>query len=640
MPDILIYLLKVNIALLLFCLGYYLVLRRLTFYTLNRVYLITAILFSSLYPLIDLSGIMQRHEKLVEPIQLIVITLNTKATQLAQPVSQTNYWQWLVWIFWTGVAIMATRLAIQFISLWKIYRRSKPANLHNYNVRIIHEEANPFSFWQSIFINPSHHADDELRSIIAHEQVHVSQWHTLDILLAELSLVFYWFNPGVWLMKKAVAENLEFITDRQILRQGIDAKSYQYSLLYASFNTSPNAMVNHFNISTIKKRIMMMNSKRSSAYSLTRYGFIAPAVLVLLLAFGTSKAAFIKKSLNSAKNATSKVIAQISINEADKISKEDKNILTRAKEALVSYKAELLNPDTTIKLNNISFTNDTPKYKMTTSMHFTGPDSAYYILNGKPMGSILSSTINPNDIASIHIVGPPSAAKLFGPKATAGAVLFITKDAENTALNKEIIEKVLAIKKTGSPSQTGIVSVKPPKGSLNSITIKGTTDSLFGKTKGTVTSVTITGTPDYASLPIKRKVTGVKINGVQDTTVKDVVVVGYAISTKNGNIINRARINGVPAKITTSDQVIINGHMSYDSLGKKLSNLDKLGNEEPLYVIDGKPASSINNISPNSIENVQVLKELSAISLYGEKGKNGVILITTKEGANASKEKN
>jgi bla regulator protein BlaR1 len=218
MPDILIYLLKVNIALLLFCLGYYLVLRRLTFYTLNRVYLITAILFSSLYPLIDLTGIMQRHEKLVEPIQLIVITLNTKATQLAEPVAQTNYWQWLVWIFWTGVAVMSTRLAIQFISLWKIYRRSKPANLHNYNVRIIYEEANPFSFWQSIFINPRHHADDELRSIIAHEQVHVSQWHTLDILLAELSLVFYWFNPGVWLIKKAVAENLEFITDRQILR--------------------------------------------------------------------------------------------------------------------------------------------------------------------------------------------------------------------------------------------------------------------------------------------------------------------------------------------------------------------------------------------------------------------------------------
>lgn len=93
-------------------------------------------------------------------------------------------------IFWIGVAVMATRLAIQFLSLLKIYRRSKPANLFHCNVRVMSEDANPFSFWQSIYINPSHHEHNELQSIIAHEQIHVKQWHTLDILLAEISLVF------------------------------------------------------------------------------------------------------------------------------------------------------------------------------------------------------------------------------------------------------------------------------------------------------------------------------------------------------------------------------------------------------------------------------------------------------------------
>jgi bla regulator protein BlaR1 len=71
-----------------------------------------------------------------------------------------------------------------------------------------------------------------------HEQVHVNQWHTIDILLAELSSIFYWFNPGIWLMKKAVRENIEFITDRKILNKGIDSKTYQYSLVSVSFNNT------------------------------------------------------------------------------------------------------------------------------------------------------------------------------------------------------------------------------------------------------------------------------------------------------------------------------------------------------------------------------------------------------------------
>jgi bla regulator protein BlaR1 len=224
MPAILIYLLKVNVALLLFCFCYYAILRRLTFYTLNRVYLLTAILFSSLYPLIDFTSLLQPNDKMVQPLQVAIIELNIQAANFAKPVAKANYWEWLVILFWVGVTVMALRLGIQFLSLYKIHRSSKPASISNQHVRVIQDSANPFSFWQSIYINPNQHAAQELPAIIAHEQIHVTEWHTLDVLLAELSLVFYWFNPGVWLIKKAVAENLEFITDRKILMQGVDVK--------------------------------------------------------------------------------------------------------------------------------------------------------------------------------------------------------------------------------------------------------------------------------------------------------------------------------------------------------------------------------------------------------------------------------
>lgn len=133
-----------------------------------------------------------------------------------------------------------------------LYRNSIPQRINNHDVRVISGEAAPFSFWKSIYINPANHSSQDLDAILQHEQIHVNGWHTVDILLAEISCVFYWFNPGIWLMKKAVRENIEFITDRKVLNDGADSKRYQYSLVNVSFNNTTPGIVNHFNLSTIK----------------------------------------------------------------------------------------------------------------------------------------------------------------------------------------------------------------------------------------------------------------------------------------------------------------------------------------------------------------------------------------------------
>ena len=642
MPAILIYLLKVNIALLLFCLCYYTVLRRLTFYTLNRVYLITAILFSSLYPLIDFTAIMQRNEKLVEPIQVAVINFNIRAANFAKPVAQTNYWEWLVIVFWIGVVFMALRLAMQFISLLRIYRRSKPATIDNYKVRVISDEANPFSFWQSIYINPHHHGAEELSSIIAHEQVHVSQWHTLDILLAEISLVFYWFNPGVWLMKKAVAENLEFITDRKILQQGVDAKSYQYSLLYASFNTSPNAMVNHFNISTIKKRIIMMNSKRSSAYNLSRYGLVAPAVLALVLVFGTTKAELLKKGAREVKKATEKAITAVNLT-LNNIPEVTKALASAGKVKdgtinLTAAVAEKSKSDTTIKLAGVSFTADTPKYKPAAKMHLTGPDSGFYVIDGKPVSASEMTNINPNDIVSVNIVSELNSSKIFGKGASKGGVLVITKAGENSEVVKSLLKQISELKGTASAKEAGIYNITPPKGSLNSITITNTKDS--SKLGG---SVTVTGSASYSE------------NGKANKYVGQVNVASVEYSKRYPKSIMDS-INGRKQPIVaistkrgfTANDITRGWGLKHDITAKNIFDEQPgviikgiSGVNDPLYIIDGKPVevTVIKSLRASAIERVDVLKDASATSIYGEKGKNGVVIVTTKEAAKANSSK-
>lgn len=304
MPALFVFLLKVNIALVVFCLGYYLVLRKLTFYTLNRYYLILGIIFSSVYPFVNVDSFFEQHKQLAT-IQQVVIELKTPAKNL---LANAWYWNWASVLFWVGAAFFAMRLIIQFISLNKVYHNSTPDTLHQYQVRITDADISPFSFWRSIFINPENIETADLKNILQHEQVHINQWHTFDILLAEVSVIFYWFNPGVWFMKRAVGENLEFITDRSLLQNGMDSKNYQYSLLNVSLgtNTSPN-ITNHFNFSTLKTRIKMMNTKKSSTLNLTRYALLVPVMIACLCVFSISKAEIIGQSNVAYKILTSTV---------------------------------------------------------------------------------------------------------------------------------------------------------------------------------------------------------------------------------------------------------------------------------------------------------------------------------------------
>src|ERR1700712_5515023 len=139
MPALFIFLFKVNIALLLFCLGYYLVLRHLTFYTLNRIYLVVAILFSTIYPQINLSDFVQRHQELAQPVQTVILNWKAPAENFVKPLYQPDYWQWVSLAFWAGVALLAGRLMMQLFSLYKLYRNSEPSHVHNYPVRLIRD---------------------------------------------------------------------------------------------------------------------------------------------------------------------------------------------------------------------------------------------------------------------------------------------------------------------------------------------------------------------------------------------------------------------------------------------------------------------------------------------------------------------
>lgn len=286
MPELIIYLIKANIALCLFYLAYRLGLRRLTFYTLNRFFLISGIVFSSLFPLVDVNDFFSRNETLAQQVITYVPDLNTWQ---AAPADAFSAWALLEWVFWAGVGVMFLRLMMQLASLLLLHRKTAPGTMLRHNVRLMGKPMNPFSFFRNIYINPSLHTEKELKAILDHEAVHVKEWHSADVMLGELNNVFYWFNPGAWLMKTAIRENLEFLTDRSILRSGMDPKAYQYSLIQVNTSQYAAGIANNFNFSHLKNRIRMMNKRRSSRLHIYRYALLACLVCGALLSLNFTK---------------------------------------------------------------------------------------------------------------------------------------------------------------------------------------------------------------------------------------------------------------------------------------------------------------------------------------------------------------
>lgn len=266
-------LLKANLAIIVFTLFYWLLLRKVTFYRINRVYLLFAIIFTLLFPFIDIS--------FFSPVQLAALPDIIPGVLVEPQTTGTSAWYYVTLIWITGLLAFALRLFFQFYSLYNLHRQSVPAKETGY-IRVVKDQISPFSFGPYIYINPQLHSHEQLNIVLLHEQIHVKHKHTLDILLVEILLLINWFNPAAWLMRKAVKENLEYATDSQVLKNGVMPKEYQYHLLNTTCITPAFTVQNSFTIADLKKRIIQMNTEKTSSSRLLSYSVI-PVLSGLLL---------------------------------------------------------------------------------------------------------------------------------------------------------------------------------------------------------------------------------------------------------------------------------------------------------------------------------------------------------------------
>ncbi len=191
----------------------------------------------------------------------------------------------LFYCYLLGVLLFGLNFLFQLaVLLYQSYRRPV---IKDGRFRIVEVSGNraPCSFGNTIFINPENYDWETYNQILIHEKIHVSGRHTLDILLAEMALVIQWFNPFAWLYRREVENNLEFLTDASVLlHQEVERSAYQLSLLRVSAPQLSFSLTNNYNQSLLKRRIVMMNSKRSSLHTIWKYFFLIPIFTVLVCA--------------------------------------------------------------------------------------------------------------------------------------------------------------------------------------------------------------------------------------------------------------------------------------------------------------------------------------------------------------------
>lgn len=285
------------------CLAFYkLLLQKETFYRLNRYVLMACLIVAFSLPLLHVPQQLSLRKTTVTAAANNTFIPNNNESKVAQankiaqsptspPVenivqhnsfSWQQFMQWMFWLYWFGVIVFALNFIVQIAILF--YRAYSNPVIKDGRFRIVEVKGDkaPCSFLNNIFINPEKYDWEVYNQVLLHEKIHIQQRHSVDILIAELVLIVQWFNPFAWQYRKEVENNLEFLTDNQLVqKEKIEKSNYQMSLLKVSAPHFPLSLTTNYNQSLLKKRIVMMNTKRSSVHTAWKYFFLLPLLVLL-----------------------------------------------------------------------------------------------------------------------------------------------------------------------------------------------------------------------------------------------------------------------------------------------------------------------------------------------------------------------
>jgi len=594
-----IYLLKCSGILLLFWATYHLFLKQETLFKENRWFLFSGILVSFLFPLYKLKKIVTLDVAQALNTPEVLDSHSYTTTDSAVGINEIVFY-----IYLAGCLYFLLRFLWHLKHIDKLARASETWREDNLRHVRTKKPIAPFSFFKSLFYNPTQFQDDELQLIRSHEKVHAREWHSLDVILGELLKIILWFNPLVWFYHKSIKQNLEFLADARAI-SNCNRTSYQF-LMVRQATGKQLELSNSFYNSLIKKRIVMLNKNQSKRLSILKVLVVIPLMAVFLVAFNTENVYQFQKSDTVATAATDKTVEL----------KIDKNTTDKA---LLKMKKDLA--DDAIDFSYTTVRNDAREI-IDISIQISGKNDKGETFSG----TYASNSEGPIDPLTVFY---EAEANLLSIGNATKRHIKISKDGDHTMLWKGMEEigeheDIVIVERDGTKK----IVVNNKEMNQDSLQSKGFNVVMVESEKDAHAQIHILSEDGEI---LEEKILG-PMNGESDGNTIRLHIETDSDNESKNKIKRKKRKSKNQKKIMVIRDSDDDNEIEAIDSGEGFFFMDTAGNE-PLYIIDGKEATKkqVKKLSPKKIATVNVLKGESASLKYGVKAKNGVVEIITKK---------
>ena len=605
-----VYIVKSAVCLAVFYLFYRLLLSRETFHRFNRIALLGILILSCAIPFVEVTmkEPMEVSQQLLTWEELLLMAnLNRTATIETAPESVITWREALLMVYLLGIVFFFLRNVWSLTRMLRLIKGSTLVRQENGITLITHQKKiAPFS-WMKFVVISEKDLKENGEEILTHEYAHIRKRHSIDLLIADICIFFQWFNPASWLLKQELQNIHEFEADESVIAQGIDAKKYQLLLIKKAVGTRLYSMANSFNHSSLKKRITMMIRKKSNPWARVKYLYVLPLATVAVTVFARPEVSQPLEEISNVKvsDLSDAMKTYTDKNQQNNQSAPDKKIRLSMK--VVDETGQPV-PQATVVITNTSngtLTDDDGHFSLEVGedqslwISYVGMESKNISVKDciKQTDKTIRLTSATNEL---DLTVSPSAPK---PAVQNGETFTVVEQMPEYPGGMKALMGYLAeniqypaeCQKAGIQGRVIVQFVVKADGSLDNFEIKRSVNPLL----------------DAEALRVIK------------TTPK------WKPGTQHGKPVDVKFT--IPVTFSLPDKQkehTPTGNISDSSLTLK----------KTLFIIDGKEVEPkvLNEINPDQISSINVIKDGTGITIFGPKARDGVILITTKRSSTTS----
>lgn len=660
-----VYILKASLCLAVFYLFYRLLLSKETFHRFNRIALLGLLALSCLLPWmkVTLHEAPEIGQALVSLEEMMAFVPKDEGVWSETP-SHFPWKEVMLLVYVAGIFFFLARHLWSLGRMLYLLRTSRRETLEDGIMLFVHQQKiAPFSWMKWIAVSEADLAEGG-EAVLTHERAHIANHHSWDLLLAEVCTFFQWFNPAAWLLKQELQTIHEYEADEWVIRSGIDARNYQLLLIKKAVGAKLYYMANSFNQSSLKKRITMMMKKKSNPWARMKYAYVLPLAAVAVAAFARPEVS----------------------NRLDEISSVDVGLLVQTmQDKAVKVTGQVLDAETKQPVQGASVI-----IRGTTNGTLSDKDGNF-ALSGVSVGDVIQisfvgfqtqsvvvkdetplSILMKNDIQSmqeltvvgyaqdgvgaptgdpdnkvVSVVNIPAPQEEFifqvveempqFPGGEQEAMKFLADhvkyplSAQKAKVEGRVIVQFV-VGKDGSILNPKVVRSVNPELDAEALRVVGIMPKWNpGKQRGKAVAVTYTLPISFYLLQKAENATaGVALKVEKGASAVSVKAVEDFFKVDDSTSVVVLRF---PQGINQKVGVGPNGGVGYENINSMTIQTEK--GKEPLIVVDGKElgrgAHLLKELSPNEINKIEVLKDADAKAQYGDKAKQGVVLVTTKK---------